>query len=226
MSDVNPNMQKLKEPDQGMVGFTYAVPIGAMGLITYDGLEVEVLGEKVKGILSPRHTIWANLVARAALSGPSSAMGLDAARDEFSANGVVIPTLFTRQHITPLWAIPTQRWNKGADKEDLGLRLAQMRFMIQGAGLDDAHRYNPPNIRLPSLVPVNPYCAGAGRVEGCRDLQSVILQCRYVLQEMRDHWAIVLPHDKPWRRKAEDCYLADVTDLVRLESLLLQDDEI
>ena len=226
MSEVNLNMQKFKEPDQNMAGFTYAVPIGVMGVIHYDGLEVQILGQKVQSLLTPRHTIWANMVARAALAGPSSAMGLDSVRDEFSAHGVVIPTLFTRHHITPLWAIPAQRWGRGTDKEDLGLRLAQMRFMLQGAGLDDAGCYNPPNVRLPFRVPVNPYCAGAGRLEGCRDLQSVILQCRWVLQELRDHWAIVVPHDKPWSRKAEDFYLADVTDQVRLYSLLKQDDEI
>lgn len=226
MTDINLNVAKMNEPDIHMRGFTYAIPIGAMALISYDGFEVKILGGMVQKILTPRHHVWANLIARAAMRGPSSAMLLDSARDEFATHGVVIQACVTPNHITPLWAIPAQRWNKGTDKEDLGLRLAQMRFMLQGAGLDNPTLYNPPSVRLPMLMPVNPYCAGAGQVDGCRDLQAVILQCRFVLQEMRDRWAMVVPHDAPWRRKAESHYLVDPAGQAELYALIQQDEEI
>lgn len=226
MTDINLNVTKMNPPGANMRGFTYAIPIGAMALISYDGVEVQILGGMVQKILTPRHQVWANLIARAALRGPSSAMRLDEARDEFSTHGVVIQACVTPHHITPLWAIPAQRWNKGADKEDLGLRLAQMRFMVQGAGLDNPKLHNPPAVRLPMLMPVNPYCAGAGPVDGCRDLQAVILQCRFVLQEMRDRWALVVPHDEPWRRKAESHYLVDAAEQSELYALMQQDEEI
>lgn len=226
MSEVNHKVAPLKEPDENLSGFTYAVPVGPVCLIHYDGLETQVIGETAAQISTPRHKIWADMLVRAALNGPSSAMRLDEARAEFAANGVVIQTVVTRTGITPLWAIPAQRWNKGVDKEDLGLRLAQMRFIVQGAGLDDPTRYNPPNIHLPMLLPVNPYCAGAGLADGCRDLPAVVLQCRFVVQEMRDRWAMVVPHDQPWRRKADNHYLVDTTDQPKLYSLLSDDGEI
>ena len=224
MSDIVKALTPMREPDGQMAGFTYAIPIGTHGLITYDGTTVEVLCNQAHCQITPRHDVWANMVVRAAMRGPSSAMLLDTARDEFSAHGVVIQAVLTPQHITPLWAIPAQRWNKGADKEDLGLRLAQMRFMLQGAGLDDPTANSPPNVRLPMLMPVNPYCTGAGQVGGCRDLPAVILQARFVIQEMRDRWALVVPHDQPWRRKADNHYL--VADSASLYGLLPDNEEI
>lgn len=224
MSDVVTTGTNWNAPDANLAGFTFTVPVGPRGLVVYDGLDVAIMVNPKFVDLTPAHQRWAEVLIGAACKGSSSAMRLDEARSEFSANGVVIECVITPDFITPLWAIPTQRWNRGTDKEDIALRMAQMRFMLQGVGLCDPQAFYPPNLRLPEAVQVNPYCTGAGILEGCRESRAVALQSKYVLEEMRNRYALVLPIHAAWRRKAEDHYL--VSDVSEISQFFHDNEEI